>query len=70
MAAVSLCLLTQAYRHASVLITSFGQVSITVETLVQIDQLVHLLESPIFAYLRLQLLEPVRCVCSAVQCSQ
>jgi Vacuolar protein 14 C-terminal Fig4p binding len=48
----------QAYDHASLIVASFADVSITVDLLVQMDQLVQLLETPVFTYLRLQLLEP------------
>ena len=58
--AFSLCLLAQAYEHASVLVASFGDLEITVPFLVQIDKLVQLIESPVFTSLRLQLLEPDR----------
>jgi len=60
MATVSLCLLAQAYQHASSVIQSLGELDINVNLLVQVDKLVRLLETPIFAYLRLQLLEPGR----------
>ncbi|KAG6542133.1 hypothetical protein Mapa_016485 [Marchantia paleacea] len=60
MATVSLCLLAQAYTHASSVIQSLGELDINVNLLVQVDKLVRLLETPIFAYLRLQLLEPGR----------
>ncbi|KAK4754500.1 hypothetical protein SAY87_002604 [Trapa incisa] len=60
MAIISLCLLAQAYQHASVVIRSLGEEDITVRFLVQLDKLVRLLETPIFAYLRLQLLDPGR----------
>nr|XP_024381913.1 protein VAC14 homolog isoform X2 [Physcomitrium patens] len=60
MATVSLCLLAQAYQHASSVIQSLGETDISVNLLVQVDKLVRLLETPIFAYLRLQLLEPGR----------
>ncbi|XP_059478479.1 protein VAC14 homolog [Neocloeon triangulifer] len=56
-ATVSLCLLTQCYPHASTLIKSFGDLEVTVEFLVELDKLIQLIESPIFAHLRLQLLE-------------
>ncbi|KAF4520334.1 hypothetical protein B566_EDAN004394 [Ephemera danica] len=56
-ATVSLCLLSQCYQHASVLIKSFGELDITVEFLTEVDKLVQLIESPIFTYLRLQLLD-------------
>ncbi|KAG8456895.1 hypothetical protein KFE25_012685 [Diacronema lutheri] len=63
-ALLSLCLLAQAYEHASELICKFataegGEVG-SVEFLVQLDRLVQLLEAPVFARLRLQLLEPER----------
>ncbi|ODN81757.1 hypothetical protein L202_02141 [Cryptococcus amylolentus CBS 6039] len=57
-AAFSLCLLAQAYEHASNLLQIFADLELTVPLLVQIDKLVMLLESPVFTYLRLQLLEP------------
>ncbi|KAL7181220.1 hypothetical protein ACSBR1_040153 [Camellia fascicularis] len=60
MAIISLCLLTQAYQHASSIIQSLVEEDFNVEFLVQLDKLIHLLETPIFAYLRLQLLEPGR----------
>ena len=56
--AFSLCLLAQAYDHASTLLTNFADLEISVSFLIQIDKLVQLLESPVFTYLRLQLLEP------------
>ncbi|KAL2611614.1 hypothetical protein R1flu_023306 [Riccia fluitans] len=60
MATVSLCLLAQAYPHASSLIQSLGESDINANLLVQVDKLVRLLETPVFTYLRLQLLEPGR----------
>lgn len=59
-ATVSLCLLGQAYQHASAVIQALGESDINVNLLVQVDKLVRLLETPTFAYLRLQLLEPGR----------
>ncbi|XP_021340056.1 protein VAC14 homolog [Mizuhopecten yessoensis] len=56
-ATVSLCYLSQNYRHACDLLLSFGDLEVTVDFLKEIDKLVQLIESPIFAYLRLQLLE-------------
>ncbi|KAI5289185.1 hypothetical protein KEM52_000880, partial [Ascosphaera acerosa] len=47
--AFSLCLLAQA-----------AELDVSVNMLIQIDKLVQLLESPVFTYLRLQLLEPDR----------
>ncbi|OXA63462.1 Protein VAC14 [Folsomia candida] len=56
-ATVALCLLTQNYDHACDIIRTFGQIEVTVEFLVEIDKLVQLIESPIFTYLRLDLLD-------------
>ncbi|GAY56524.1 hypothetical protein CUMW_172560 [Citrus unshiu] len=60
MAIISLCLLAQTYHHASAVIQSLVEEDINVKFLVQLDKLIRLLETPIFAYLRLQLLEPGR----------
>jgi len=60
MAIISLCLLAQTYQHASDVIQSLVGEDINVNFLVQLDKLIRLLETPIFAYLRLQLLEPGR----------
>ncbi|GFS70456.1 protein VAC14 homolog [Nephila pilipes] len=57
-AIVSLCLLTQTYKHACDLLQTFGDIEVTVDFLTEIDKLVQLIESPIFTYLRLQLLDP------------
>ncbi|GAB2296947.1 PtdIns(3,5)P(2) sythesis regulation factor [Dionaea muscipula] len=62
MAIISLCLLAQAYQHVSTVIQSLVEEDISVKFLVQLDKLIRLLETPIFAYLRLQLLEPRRYV--------
>jgi vacuole morphology and inheritance protein 14 len=59
-ATLSLCLLAQAYEHASNLLNIFTELEVTVSFLIQIDKLVQLLESPVFMTLRLQLLEPER----------
>eukprot|EP01059_Diplonema_ambulator_P019619 TRINITY_DN33242_c0_g1_i1.p1 TRINITY_DN33242_c0_g1~~TRINITY_DN33242_c0_g1_i1.p1 ORF type:complete len:689 (+),score=261.47 TRINITY_DN33242_c0_g1_i1:58-2067(+) len=55
---VSLCLLGKAYKHAYDLIKTIGEQEITVSMLVQIDKLIQMLESPVFTYIRLALLEP------------
>ncbi|KAH7652853.1 Vacuole morphology and inheritance protein 14 [Dioscorea alata] len=60
MATISLCLLAQAYHHASTIIQSLGEEDINSKFLIQLDKLIRLLESPIFAYLRLQLQDPER----------
>lgn len=57
-ATFSLCLLAQAYEQAYSLLQIFAELDMTVNMLIQIDKLVQLLESPVFTYLRLQLLEP------------
>jgi vacuole morphology and inheritance protein 14 len=57
-ATFSLCLLSQAYEHATHLINQFADIEVTVSLLMEIDKLVQLIESPVFTSLRLQLLEP------------
>ncbi|KAK9451657.1 vacuolar protein 14 C-terminal Fig4p binding-domain-containing protein [Limtongia smithiae] len=57
-ATFSLCLLAQAYEQAFHLLQIFADLEITVSLLIQVDKLIQLLESPVFTYLRLQLLEP------------
>ena len=59
-ATFSLCLLAQAYEQAYHLLQIFADLEMTVHMLIQIDKLVQLLESPVFTYLRMQLLEPER----------
>ncbi|KAF2739500.1 ARM repeat-containing protein [Polyplosphaeria fusca] len=59
-ATFSLCLLAQAYEQAYHLLQIFADLEMTVNMLIQIDKLVQLLESPVFTYLRIQLLEPER----------
>ncbi len=58
-ATVALCLLTQNYEHASNLVQRFSNIEITASLLIEIDRLVQLIESPIFSFLRLQLLVPM-----------
>jgi len=57
-ATISLCFLARAYAQASRVVCSLGDVETTVDLLVQVDQLVQLLETPVFTSLRLQLLVP------------
>ncbi|KAG9249147.1 vacuolar protein 14 C-terminal Fig4p binding-domain-containing protein [Calycina marina] len=57
-ATFSLCLLAQAYEQAYNLLQIIGELEMTVNMLIQIDKLVQLLESPVFTYLRMHLLEP------------
>ncbi|XP_075290236.1 hydrocephalus-inducing protein homolog isoform X2 [Opisthocomus hoazin] len=63
---VSLCFLTQNYKHAYDLIQKFGDLEVTVDFLTEVDKLVQLIECPIFTCkeetphgedLRLQLLD-------------
>jgi vacuole morphology and inheritance protein 14 len=59
-ATVALCLLCVADAHAAAVVTSLcdHESEITLRALVQIDQLVKLIESPVFARLRMRLLTP------------
>ncbi|XP_058836693.1 protein VAC14 homolog isoform X2 [Topomyia yanbarensis] len=52
---LSLCLLAQCYQHVSEIVVLFADMEITVDFMVEIDKLVQLIESPIFASLRLAL---------------
>ncbi|CAJ2652600.1 unnamed protein product [Trifolium pratense] len=56
MAIISLCFLAQTYQHASTVIQSLVEEDINVKFLVQLDKLIRLLETPVFAYLRLQVI--------------
>ncbi|CAF0730839.1 unnamed protein product [Didymodactylos carnosus] len=56
-ATVALCLLSQNYDHACTLVQLFSDMEVTVDFLIEIDKLVQLIESPIFTYLRLALLD-------------
>ncbi|RZF41457.1 hypothetical protein LSTR_LSTR000171 [Laodelphax striatellus] len=56
-ATIALCLLTQNYTHVCELIRVFASMEITVDLLIEIDKLIQLIESPIFTYVRLELLE-------------
>lgn len=56
--ALALCLWSQQYDLASELTARFASFDPTLEFLQQLDQLVMLIESPIFSRLRLRLLEP------------
>merc|ERR1712110_1260526 len=58
--ALALCLWAQQYELATELTARFATFEPTLDLLRQLDQLVHLLESPVFSRLRLQLLEPRR----------
>mmetsp|Transcript_108187 Transcript_108187/g.312659 ORF Transcript_108187/g.312659 Transcript_108187/m.312659 type:complete len:741 (-) Transcript_108187:145-2367(-) len=56
--ALALCLWAQQYDLATELTARIATLEPTLDLLKQLDQLVHLLESPIFSRVRLQLLEP------------
>lgn len=45
---ISLCFLTKRYKLASRLILYFGKIDINIDILLEIDQLIQMLESPIF----------------------
>ena len=53
----SILLICQLYEHACEVLNIFSEIEITVNMLIQVDKLVQLIESPIFTYLRLQLLD-------------
>ena len=57
-AVLTLCLLAQAYDHAAALVNTFGESAWDIDVLVQLDRVVRLLESPVFTFLRLHLLQP------------
>lgn len=57
-AALTLCLLTNNYKHASEIVTALAQIDINMDILTEIDWVVQLVESPVFASLRMRLLDP------------
>jgi len=56
-ATIALCLLTGCYRHAGDLVRVISDQEVTLEMLTELDRLVQLIESPIFTYLRMELLD-------------
>jgi len=54
---LSLCLLSGCYSHAGDIVRLIGDQDVTVDMLSQLDRLVQLLESPIFTFLRMELLD-------------
>lgn len=56
-AKLTLCLLTNNYRHANEIVLALSQSDITIDTLTQIDWVVQLIETPVFASLRMKLLD-------------
>lgn len=59
-ATLALCLLAQAYDHAYDVLEIIAAEDLTVSTLIRIDKLVQLLEGPVFAPLRMHLLQPAK----------
>uniref|UniRef100_A0A5S6QCP8 Protein VAC14 homolog n=1 Tax=Trichuris muris TaxID=70415 RepID=A0A5S6QCP8_TRIMR len=57
-ALLALCLISKSYSHAAALVQSFCELEVDAQLLVEVDKLIQLLETPIFAYLRLHLLDP------------
>lgn len=55
---LSLYLLSQNYQPALELIPRLSDIDITMELLIEIDRIVQLIESPILAYVRMDLLHP------------
>ncbi|CAD5206876.1 unnamed protein product [Bursaphelenchus okinawaensis] len=53
---LSLCLLSQNYQHAVNLAARLSELDLTVDILTELDRLVQLIESPILAYVRMDLL--------------
>ncbi|KAL5103153.1 hypothetical protein TcWFU_003836 [Taenia crassiceps] len=56
-ALLAFCLLTRNYTHCCDIVKSFGELAMSVEVLVELDRLIQLLESPVFARLRLHLVD-------------
>lgn len=59
-AAMGLCLLSSAFDPALDLVEDLGRSEVTTTTLVQLDRLAQLFESPVFAFVRTGLLKPRR----------
>lgn len=53
---LSVGFLVQAYQHAGSVLQCLAEEDINVRFLVQLDKLIHLLETPTFSFLRLQVL--------------
>lgn len=56
-AVLTLCLLTNNYKHASEIVTALAQLDINMDILTEIDWVVQLVESPVFVSLRMRLLD-------------
>ena len=52
-----MCLLARCYSHAGDIVRLIGDQEVTVDMLTQLDRLVQLFESPIFTFLRMELLD-------------
>jgi len=59
-AAIGLSFLSGCYRHAGDLIRIIGDDEINTEMLVELDRLVQLIESPLLAHIRMELLDSTR----------
>lgn len=57
---LGLCLLAQAYELAYDMLLILSKVKMTVEVLTQLARLVQVLETPVFALLRVQMLDPTQ----------
>ncbi|KHJ92091.1 hypothetical protein OESDEN_08029 [Oesophagostomum dentatum] len=55
-ALLGLCLLSQNYAQAAEIALMLSQVDMTLDVLVEIDKLVNMIESPVLAYVRMDLL--------------
>ena len=56
--AICLCFLTKEYHEAHRIVLHIGSHEVNAHTLLQLDRLLQLLETPVFAYLRLGLANP------------
>merc|ERR1711997_1260722 len=56
-ATLALCILAGCYSHAGDIIVAIGDQEMTVDMLTELDRLVQLLESPIFTFVRMELLD-------------
>ncbi|XP_023342024.1 protein VAC14 homolog [Eurytemora carolleeae] len=65
-ATISLCLLAGCYSHTVDLIHIVGEQEVTVEMLSELDRLIQLIESPIFTFLRMELLSGDKDLISAL----
>nr|CCC91461.1 conserved hypothetical protein [Trypanosoma congolense IL3000] len=59
---LSLCLLSRAYEHAYQLVRLMGSSELSANTLVQLERLARLIETPAFSYIRIALMEPSKCL--------